>query len=167
MPLLGTIWNSGNWISLIMVRRVLRVVRSRPRWVVFAPPEAKLLFENVLTQQVQPSALWALAVMPYLTFNFYPTVMVEKNGDAFCDHTAFAGYLVAVGHGLKMTQTMITVYSNLLYSVDLRENPMFTRVKQGSFGNELGVELGLRAHVDLACVEPAVDHHGPLNLTHP
>ena len=44
---------------------------------------------------------------------------------------------------------------------------MFAGVKQGSFGNELGVELGLRAHVDLACVEPAVDHHGPLNLTHP
>ena len=43
---------------------------------------------------------------------------------------------------------------------------MFTGVKQGSFGNELGVELGLRAHVDLAGVEPAVDHHGPLNLTH-
>jgi hypothetical protein len=66
--------------------------------VVFAPPGRKLLFENVLTQQVQPSALWALAVMPYLTFNFYPTVMVEKNNDAFCDHTAFAGYLVAVAH---------------------------------------------------------------------
>ena len=43
---------------------------------------------------------------------------------------------------------------------------MFTGVKQGSFGNELAVELGLRAHVDLACVEPAVDHHRPLNLTH-
>ena len=44
---------------------------------------------------------------------------------------------------------------------------MFTRVKQGSLGNELAVELGLRAHVDLTCVEPAVDHHGPFNLTHP
>ena len=43
---------------------------------------------------------------------------------------------------------------------------MFAGVKQGSFGNELGVELGLRAHVDLAGVEPAVDHHGPLDLTH-
>ena len=41
---------------------------------------------------------------------------------------------------------------------------MFTRVKQGSFGNELGIELGLWAHVDFAGVEPAVDHHGPLNL---
>ena len=41
---------------------------------------------------------------------------------------------------------------------------MFTRVKQGSFGNELAVELGLRAHVDLAIVEPAVDHHGPADL---
>ena len=44
---------------------------------------------------------------------------------------------------------------------------MFTGVKQGSLGNELGVELGLRAHVDLACVEPAVDHHRPLDLAHP
>ena len=43
---------------------------------------------------------------------------------------------------------------------------MFTRVKQGSFGNELAVELGLRAHVDLTGVEPTIDHHGPLNLTH-
>ena len=41
---------------------------------------------------------------------------------------------------------------------------MFTRVKQGSFGNELGVELGLRAHVDLAGVEPSVDHHRPADL---
>ena len=44
---------------------------------------------------------------------------------------------------------------------------MFTGVKQGSFGNELGVELGLRAHVDFAIVEPAIDHHGPLDLAHP
>ena len=44
---------------------------------------------------------------------------------------------------------------------------MFAGFKQGSLGNELGVELGLRAHVDLAGVEPSVDHHGPLNLTHP
>lgn len=44
---------------------------------------------------------------------------------------------------------------------------MFAGVKQGSFGNKLGVELGLRAHVNFACVEPAVDHHGPLNLARP
>ena len=44
---------------------------------------------------------------------------------------------------------------------------MFTRVKQGLLGNELGLKLGLRAHVDLARVEPAVDHHWPSNLTHP
>ena len=66
-----------------------------------------------------------------------------------------------------MTQTMLTVYSNLLYSVDLRENPMFAGVKQGLLGNELGFKLSLRSHVDLACVEPAVDHHRPSNLTHP
>ena len=102
--------------------------------------------------------------MPYLTFNFYPTVMVEKNGDAFCDHTTFAGYLVALGHGLNMTQTMLIVYRENCFSVDLNENPMFAGVKQGSFGNELAVELSLRAHVDLAGVESAIDHHRPADL---
>jgi len=43
---------------------------------------------------------------------------------------------------------------------------MFTRVKQGSFGNELSVELGLRAHIDLAGVNASVNHHRPSNLTH-
>ncbi len=43
---------------------------------------------------------------------------------------------------------------------------MFAGVKQGLLGNELGLKLCLRSHVDLAGVEPAVDHHGPLNLTH-
>jgi len=43
---------------------------------------------------------------------------------------------------------------------------MFTGVKQGLLGNELGIELGLRAHVDFARVQPAVDHHWPSNLTH-
>jgi hypothetical protein len=65
-----------------------------------------------------------------------------------------------------MTQTMLTVYSILLFSVDLRENPMFAGVKQGLLGNELGLKLGLRAHVDLAGVNASVDHHGPLDLTH-
>jgi len=75
-------------------------------------------------------------MMPYLTFNFYPTVMVEKNDNSFCDHSAFAfnfGSIdqVAVGHGLKMTQTMPSVYRENCFSVDLRENPMFAGVKQG------------------------------------
>jgi len=43
---------------------------------------------------------------------------------------------------------------------------MFTRVKQGLLGNELGLKLRLGAHVDLARVQPAVDHHRPSNLTH-
>jgi len=123
-------------------------------------PGRKLLFENVLTQQVQPSTPWALAVMPYLAFNFYPTVMVEKNGDAFCDHTAFAGYLVALGHGLKMTQTILTVYRENGFSVDLRENPMFMRVKQGSLfceRSELQEELGLRSDVNRACRQAPID----------
>ena len=101
-------------------------------------------------------------MMPYLTFNFYPTVMVEKNDNAFCDHSAFAfnfGSIdqVAVGHGLKMTQTMITVYSILLFSVDFKEKPMFTRVKQGSNSPQVDVAQG---HVFLSvgrCVEVADD----------
>jgi len=44
---------------------------------------------------------------------------------------------------------------------------MFAGVKQGSFGNELGLKLRLRAHVDLAGVNASVDHHWPLDLTHP
>jgi hypothetical protein len=33
---------------------------------------------------------------------------------------------------LNMTQTMLTVYSILLFSVDCEENPMFAGVKQAS-----------------------------------
>lgn len=43
---------------------------------------------------------------------------------------------------------------------------MFAGLKQGLLGNELGLKLRLRAHVDLTGVESAVDHHGPLDLTH-
>ena len=76
-------------------------------------------------------------MMPYLTFNFYPTVMVEKNDNAFCDHSAFAfnfGSIdqVALGHGLKMNQTTLPVYRENHFSVDFEENPMFAGVKQGS-----------------------------------
>ena len=70
---------------------------------------------------------------------------------------ALGEVFVAVGHGLKMTQTMLTVYSILLYSVDLRENPMFTRVKQWSrLGNVrlAGVRLGV---LGKGCVGPEVD----------
>lgn len=41
---------------------------------------------------------------------------------------------------------------------------MFAGVKQVSFGNKLSVELGLRAHIDLTIVEPAVDDHRPADL---
>ena len=100
--------------------------------------------------------------MPYLTFNFYPTVMVEKNDNAFCDHSAFAfnfGSIdqIAVSHGLKMTQTILTVYSILLYYVDLRKNPMFAGVKQGSrlgYVRLAGVRLGV---LGKGCVGPEVD----------
>ena len=41
---------------------------------------------------------------------------------------------------------------------------MFAGVKQGSFRRELSVELGLRAHVDGAVVDAAIDHNAPLEL---
>jgi hypothetical protein len=104
-------------------------------------------------------------MMPYLTFNFYPTVMVEKNDNAFCDHSAFAfnfGSIdqVAVGHALKMAQTTFPVYRENCFSVDFEENPMFAGVKQGSLfreRSELQEELGPRADVDRACREAPID----------
>jgi len=65
---------------------------------------------------------------------------------------------------IKMTEIMTSVYRENHFSVDLEENPMFMRVKQGSLRNELGVKLGPRAHVDGAVVDAAVDHHGPPDL---
>ena len=47
---------------------------------------------------------------------------------------------------------------------------MFTRVKQGSLfcdQDEFGEELDLRTAVDLAVVDPAVDHGVPFGLTDP
>ncbi len=66
-----------------------------------------------------------------------------------------------------MPDAFSTVYRKTVFFVDFKENPMFAGVKQGSLRREFGVELGLWAHIDLAVVEPAVDHHGPLNLAHP
>jgi hypothetical protein len=65
---------------------------------------------------------------------------------------------------IKMAQTTFPVYRENHFSVDFEENPMFAGVKQGSLRAELGLELGPRAHVDRAVVEPAVDHHGPPQL---
>ena len=96
-------------------------------------------------------------MMPYLTFNFYPTVMVEKNDNAFCDHSAFAfnfGSIdqIAVGHGLKMTQTMLTVYSILLFSVNCEENPMFAGFKQGSRLGDVGLAWVCLGVIGKGCV---------------
>jgi hypothetical protein len=58
---------------------------------------------------------------------------------------------------------MHPVYRENRFSVDFEENPMFMRVKQGSFfcdQHEFGEELDLRTAVDLAVVDPAVDRHG-------
>ena len=64
----------------------------------------------------------------------------------------------------------LTVYRILHFSVDFEENPMFMRVKQGSLfvdKHELFKELNLGSDVNLAVVDPAVDHRIPLGLTDP
>jgi hypothetical protein len=84
--------------------------------------------------------------------------------------------VVRVAHGvdlvdvIKMTQTTLTVYIKNYFSVDLRENPMFMRVKQWSFlcdQHEFGEELSLGTAMDLAVTDPAIDHGVPLGLTDP
>jgi hypothetical protein len=65
---------------------------------------------------------------------------------------------------------MHPVYRENLFSVDFEENPMFMRVKQGSLfcdQQEFGEELDLRTAMNLAVVDPAVDHGVPLGLTDP
>ena len=53
-------------------------------------------------------------------------------------------------------------------SVEFEESPMFTESKPLSLlvnQHELGEELGLRAHVNLPVVDPAVHHGIPLGFT--
>ena len=71
---------------------------------------------------------------------------------------------------IKMTQTTMMVYIKNCFSVDLRENPMFAGVKQGSFlcdQHEFGEELSLGTAMDLAVVDPAINHGVPFGLTDP
>jgi hypothetical protein len=68
---------------------------------------------------------------------------------------------------IKMNEIMPPVYRENRFSVDFEENPMFMRVKQWSLfcdQHELGEELDLRTAVDLAVVDPAVDHGVPFGL---
>ena len=68
---------------------------------------------------------------------------------------------------IKMAEIMHPVYRENLFSVDFEENPMFAGVKQGSLfcdQDEFGEELDLRTAVDLAVVDPAVDHGVPFGL---
>ena len=67
-----------------------------------------------------------------------------------------------------MYEDQNTVYRILHFSVDFEESPMFTESKSLSFlvyQDELGEELDLRTAVDLAVVDPAVDHGVPFGLT--
>ena len=66
-----------------------------------------------------------------------------------------------------MNEIMPHVYRENRFSVDFEENPMFTRVKQGSLfcdQDEFLEELDLRTAVDLAVIDPAVDHGVPLGF---
>jgi hypothetical protein len=86
----------------------------------------------------------------------------------FCFGSIFSGFVVF--DVIKMTQTTLTVYIKNYFSVDLRENPMFAGVKQGSFlcdQHEFGEEFSLGTAMDLAVIDPAVDHGVPFGLTDP
>jgi hypothetical protein len=66
-----------------------------------------------------------------------------------------------------MAEIMHPVYRENRFSVDFEENPMFAGVKQGSIfcdQDELGEEFDLRTAMDLAVVDPAVDHGIPFGL---
>jgi hypothetical protein len=68
---------------------------------------------------------------------------------------------------IKMSYAAPSVYRENRFSVDFEENPMFAGVKQGSLfcdQDEFGEELDLRTAVDLAVVDPAVDHGVPFGL---
>lgn len=67
-----------------------------------------------------------------------------------------------------MDEDQNTVYRILHFSVDFEENPMFTEWKSMSLlvdQHELGKEFNLRTAMDLAVVDPAVDHGVPFGLT--
>ena len=67
-----------------------------------------------------------------------------------------------------MPHALPSVYRENGFSVDFEENPMFAGVKQGSLSvdqHELGEELGLGAHMNLAVVDPAVHHGVPFGFT--
>ena len=69
---------------------------------------------------------------------------------------------------IKMVYALPSVYRENCFSVDFEENPMFAGVKHWSLfvdHHELGEELGLGAHVNLAVVDPAVNHRIPLGFT--
>ena len=69
--------------------------------------------------------------------------------------------------GINMNEDQNTVYRILHFSVDFEESPMFTESKSLSFlvyQDEFGEELDLRTAVDLAVVDPAVDHGVPFGL---
>jgi hypothetical protein len=67
-----------------------------------------------------------------------------------------------------MAYALPFVYRENVFSVDFEEKPMFAVVKQRSLlvdQHEFIEELGLRADVNLAVVDPAVHHGVPLGLT--
>jgi hypothetical protein len=84
-----------------------------------------------------------------------------------CSRGSGVAHSLDLVDGINMDEDQNTVYRILHFSVDFEENPMFMRVKPLSllvYQDELGEELDLRTAVDLAVVDPAVDHGVPFGL---
>ncbi len=58
---------------------------------------------------------------------------------------------------IKMNEIMPHVYRENLFSVDFEENPMFTRVKQGSLFGNVGLSGVLLSVFRERCVSPEID----------
>jgi hypothetical protein len=80
--------------------------------------------------------------------NFSSLKLAQSGLGEVVDRLGDLGEFVLLAHGvdlvdvIKMAQTTFPVYRENCFSVDLRENPMFAGVKQGSLRAELGLELG-------------------------
>ena len=93
--------------------------------MVLAPPGAKLLFLSdafywyVLTQQVVPSASWALAVMPPLIFNLNSMVIVDDKSKALRNRSTYAFNFGSVDQCCQVVARKIAVGPGRLKIIDL------------------------------------------------
>ena len=79
------------------------------------------------------------------------------------DRLGDLGEFVLLAHGvdlvdgINMDEDQNTVYRENLFSVDFEENPMFTRVKQGSLFGNVGLSGVLLSVFRERCVSPEID----------